>query len=88
MAVAQSLARQDPEKSEKLVRNLRPYAMPGRTTAPERAETERGQFIASASREFEDNPELRKLANKAAHVNVALRDEGLPNLTDKELETL
>jgi len=51
-----------------------------------RRSPERVAITNSAAREFDGEPQLQKLTNKAAYVSMKLREEGLTILTDSERE--
>jgi len=46
----------------------------------------RSMVISSAGREFDGEPQLQKLTNKAAFLSMRLREEGLTILTESERE--
>ena len=64
----------------------RPYVPAGKTLPPTEGQVKRTETIAASRREFEGNPDLRRLTNKADHINQSLRDQGLPKLSDAELK--
>lgn len=86
MTAAMSLAREDPNRFEALMGGSRPYVPAGKTQPPAEGQVKRTETIAAARRELEDNPALQRLTNKSDHVNQALREAGLPKLSDAELQ--
>lgn len=87
-AAAMALAREDPDRFEKVMGATKPLVQPGRTTAPAAASTQRGTMIANAAREFDDNPELAKLCNRVDHVQTALRGGNMAKMSDVEAKSL
>jgi hypothetical protein len=77
---ALALARENPDRFEDIMGSLPPYVPPGRTEPP----THRQTLVAKAESEWKRDPALQKGCSCAAHVNLALRDSGLDELTEAE----
>ena len=81
---ATRLAMSDPGTLEAIFKNMIPQCPPGRTTPP----TGRQTVIALAEREYRGNVGHQKATSLVAFVSNALREKGLPKLTEAETSEL
>ena len=81
---ATRLAMSDPGTLEAIFKNMIPQCPPGRTTPP----TSRHMTIILAEREFKGNPAHARSTSLQAFVANALREKGLPKLTEAETAEL
>ena len=86
VAAAMSLARENPDRLTALMANAADLRPPqGKTTPPDGATLRRSQAIRTAIHSFRDTPGLAEQTTLEAAVNLVLRDNGLPKLSDGEL---
>ncbi len=83
-AAAVALAQEDPAKLDALLARAQPWVEPGRTNPP----TGRQTVIALAEREFRSNPAHGRSTSLQAFVANALREKGLPKLSESETSEL
>ena len=92
MASARKLAQDDPNMFTVLMDGMQPYVQPGLTKPPPHGPSgpkqARQVVIRNAVREFQAADDLDGITTMDAFVNLALRDEGVPGLSDEELHTL
>ncbi len=84
VAAAHRLALSQPETLRAIFENMIPQCPPGRTTPPSGRQT----TIALAEREFRSNPAHSRSTSLQAFVANALREKGLPKLTETETSEL
>ena len=81
---ATRLAMSDPGTLEAIFKNMVPQCPPGRTNPP----SSRQMTIIGAEREFKGNPAHARSTSLQAFVANALREKGLPKLTEAETSEL
>lgn len=86
VAAAMSLARENPQRLTALMANASVVMPPqGRTNPPDPATAKRDQAIRMAVMSFRDDPKLAAQTTLEAAVDLVLRDNGFPKLSEGEL---
>jgi hypothetical protein len=84
LEAATRLAMSDPSTLESIFKNMTPQCPPGRTNPP----TGRQTTISLAEREYRSNVGHQRATSLVAFVSNALREKGLPKLTEIETSEL